>query len=168
MLLNALVVAALIAVDQLSKWLTVLYVKPVGSIPFWDGVLRFTYAENTGMAFSLFEGRQLLLVGVTALVLVFLGVFLWRHRKLHKLARTAVLLVLGGAVGNLIDRVRLSYVVDMLQVEFFNFPIFNLADCFVVVGTGLFVIYALAIDKDLNFGKPKKEQKETSPEGEDA
>lgn len=97
------------------------------------GVLAFTYAENTGMAFSLFSGQPWLLA-LLSLGLMVLGWRILRRYRLGPWSRTAAMMMLGGAVGNLIDRLLTGYVVDMFEVLFVRFAIFNVADAFLTVG----------------------------------
>lgn len=103
------------------------------------GVLRFTYAENTGMAFSLFSGQAWLL-GVISVAAIVIGWLVLRGFRLGTLSRMASMLMLGGAVGNLIDRFAHGYVVDMFEVLFVRFAVFNVADAALTVGAGLMAI----------------------------
>lgn len=143
--------AGIIVFDQLTKWWVVTYLKPMGTLPIIQNVFHFTYAENTGAAFSLFRDRQIFLVLTTFLIIVFASGLLFRAIKtpgdtpwLYTLALT---MVIGGAIGNLIDRIRLNYVIDFIDVRLINFAIFNIADSFIVVGTLL--VAFLVVFKDL-------------------
>ncbi len=106
------------------------------------GVLRLTYAENTGMAFSLFTGRAWAL-GVVSGACILAGWLILRQYKLGKDSRIAAMLMLGGAAGNMIDRFFRGYVVDMFKTLFMDFPIFNLADAALTVGAALMAISLL-------------------------
>ena len=119
--------------DQLVKALSLRLEQDVLLIP---GVLRFTYAENTGMAFSLFSGRSWLL-GIVSAVCILAGWLILRRVRLGALSRTAAMLMLGGAVGNMIDRFLRGFVVDMFEFLFVDFAIFNVADAALTVGTVL-------------------------------
>ena len=119
--------------DQLVKWLSIRLTQPVSLIP---GVLRFTYAENTGMAFSLLSGHTWLL-GVVSALCILLGWLLLRRYPLGTLSRIAAMLMLGGAVGNMLDRFFRGYVVDMFETLFVRFAVFNVADAALTVGTVL-------------------------------
>lgn len=119
-----------VALDQVSKWGARRLTAPLTLIP---GVIRLRYTENTGMAFSLFSGRPWLLV-ILSLALVTLGALALHRYQLGTLSKTAAMMMLGGAVGNLIDRVFLGYVVDMVEVLFVSFAIFNVADMFLTIG----------------------------------
>ena len=130
--------AALIA-DQLSKWGARHLTQPVTLIP---GVIGLTYAENTGMAFSLFSGQPWLL-GAVSVVLIIAGAAVLRRYPLGRLSRIAAMLMLGGAVGNMIDRFATGYVVDMIEVLVFRFAIFNVADACLTVGCCLMAVSLL-------------------------
>ena len=134
-LFMALLAAFITAADQLSK----LYV--VDSIPLYSQVevvpslFHLTYVQNTGAAFSSFQGMRWLFALV---FLVFTGAILWEFSKKRMpftaFERWCIVAVFGGGLGNMIDRVRLGYVVDMIAVDFINFPVFNVADCFITCG----------------------------------
>ena len=133
------IAAAVVIVDQLVKWACLSL---TGSVTLIPHVLALTYAENTGMAFSLFSGRAWAL-GVVSVVCIWLGWRVLRRYKLGTLSRTAAMLMLGGAVGNMIDRVLRGFVVDMFEVLFMEFAIFNVADAALTVGTVLMAISLL-------------------------
>jgi len=122
-----------VIVDQLVKWACLSL---EGSVTLIPKVLALTYAENTGMAFSLFSGRAWAL-GVVSAMCILVGWLVLRKYRLGGLSRTAAMLMLGGAVGNMIDRVLRGYVVDMFEVLFMDFAIFNVADAALTVGTVL-------------------------------
>lgn len=127
-------ILVMVVLDQLSKWAAVVYLQPLGSVPFIPGVLRLTYAHNTGAAFSMLAGEQTLLIGITvAAMLVMLGILL-RGKASNAFEHWGLAMIVGGGIGNLIDRVLNGYVVDYFDVVFMKFAIFNVADCFVVVG----------------------------------
>ena len=116
--------------DQAVKLLSQHLARTLTLIP---GVLAFTYAENTGMAFSLLSGRSWLL-GIASLLVILLGWLFLRRYRLGKLPACAAMLMLGGALGNMIDRLLRGYVVDMFEVLLFRFAIFNVADAALTVG----------------------------------
>lgn len=142
----AIFAAFTVILDQFTKYLTVCHIAPGQTVPFWDGVFHFTYVQNTGMAFSLLEGGRWFFLVMTLVIFVLFAVALKRKWITHPTGLWALAAIVGGAVGNLIDRVRLGYVVDMIEVEFLSFPVFNVADCFVVCGAILLVIYAFFFD----------------------
>ena len=140
--LYVLAAAVLVGVDQLIKrWATAVLL-PKTAMTLIPGVLELRYFLNDGMAFSMLAGKQKLLIAATSLML--LGV-LWMlfARKLTPLERVAWTLVLGGGIGNLIDRIATGVVVDYINVLFMNFAIFNFADICVCVGVGLLMVWVL-------------------------
>ena len=122
-----------VILDQVSKWLCTRLTGRVTLIP---GVLALTYMENTGMAFSLFSGRAWVL-GVVSAVCILIGWIVLRRYQLGTISRVAAMLMLGGAVGNMIDRFFRGYVVDMFEALFVEFAIFNVADAALTVGAVL-------------------------------
>ena len=140
-MLYALIVCALIAADQGLKYWTVTHLEAGESAAFLPGLMRLTRLHNTGAAWSSLSGKTALLIVVTAVLLIAVAVLLARGIVRHPLGVAGCLLVLGGGMGNIIDRIARGYVVDMFDLELFRYPIFNLADCFVVVGVILGGVY---------------------------
>ena len=130
------IAAAVVIADQLVKALSLRLTERVTLIP---GVLALTCTENTGMAFSLFSGRAWGL-GVVSAVCILVGWLVLRRYTLGRWSRTGAMLMLGGALGNMIDRFLRGYVVDMFQTLFVEFAIFNVADAALTVGTVLMAI----------------------------
>jgi signal peptidase II len=131
----------LIGIDRLTKWLAVQFVMPELTIPVVGiggfEILNFTYLENTGAAFGIFRGQQMFLIVVTGLFTVGAIAILFSGKIKSKLMLMSITLIIGGAVGNLIDRIFYGYVVDFIELKFINFAIFNFADMCVVVGAFL-------------------------------
>ena len=113
------------------------------SAAFLPGLVRLTRLHNTGAAWGSFSGSTALLTAVTAVLLVAVAWLVLKKVIRHPLGLCAAMLVLGGGIGNMIDRICRGYVVDMFDLEFMDYPIFNLADCFVVVGVILGAVYYL-------------------------
>ena len=130
------IAAAAVIVDQAVKWACMSLTRQVTVIP---GVLALNYTENTGMAFSLFSGRAWLL-GVVSAVCIIGGWLTLRKYQLGTLSKVGAMLMLGGAVGNMIDRFLRGYVVDMFEALFVRFAIFNVADVALTVGTALMAV----------------------------
>ena len=155
LLFYALFVGGIVAADQITKYLTVANIPLHGEVPFIPGLLQFTYVRNTGAAFSSFEGQQWLFAVVFA---VFTALILWEYFKspmpFSKFDRWCIAAIYGGGLGNMIDRVRLGYVVDMIQTEFMNFPVFNVADCFITCGCIALMISLIFFNKQ--FWKEEK------------
>ena len=139
--------ALIVAADQLTKYLTVANIALYEDVPFIPGLLQLTYVQNTGMAFSMLRGGRWFFLAVTVFALILMALAVKKKWVNHPLGLWALAAIAGGAVGNLIDRIRLGYVVDMIDVTFMNFAVFNVADCFVVCGAVLLVIYTLFFDK---------------------
>lgn len=135
-------IAAIAAVDQLIKIAVLNSSLVSGEVStVIDGFLQWRYVENTGAAFSLFTGKTALLSVFTAVVLL-VGFYLIIAKKIKsKVALVSVVMLMGGGLGNLIDRVFRHFVVDYIEVLFIDFPVFNFADCFVTVGEFLLVSY---------------------------
>lgn len=128
-------VAVIVGLDQFTKYLVVAGIPLGGHVPFLPGILELTYVRNDGAAFSSFAGMQWLFA---LIFLVFTGAVLYEYFKkpmgFTKFERWCIAAVYGGGLGNMIDRLRLGYVVDMLNTQFMNFPVFNVADCFITCG----------------------------------
>ena len=139
--------AVMVGLDQWTKALIVANIPLGGEVPFWDGVFHFTHFQNTGMAFSMLEGARWLFLVLTVVMLAAL-LFAVGKRWIHgPLGVAAVACIVGGGVGNLIDRAVHGYVVDMIELEFMDFAIFNVADCFVCIGAALLVLWVLVFDR---------------------
>lgn len=145
-----LIILILIALDQLSKFAVVRHLAGGGEVVIIPGFFRLLYVENRGAAFGILqEGRPLFIV-ITVAVIGFLLYGIYRKRnEVRGLLRVALVLILAGAVGNFIDRLRLHFVVDFLSFRFFghDFAVFNLADSFIVVGTILLMIHVFLGDE---------------------
>lgn len=139
----ALLLAACIAGDQLLKYWVVRHLEIGQSAAFLPGLVRLTRLHNTGAAWGSFSGSTALLTAVTAVLLIAVAWLVLKKIVRHPLGLCAAMLVLGGGIGNMIDRICRGYVVDMFDLEFMSYPIFNLADCFVVVGVILGAVYYL-------------------------
>ena len=146
---------AIVAADQFTKYLTVANIALYGDVPFIPGLLRLTYVQNTGAAFSSFEGQQWLfaLIFVVFTALVFYEYFK-RTMPFTRLEWWCIFAVYGGGLGNMIDRIRLGYVVDMIETTFMEFPVFNVADCFITCGCILLLAHLILVNKD--FWKDEK------------
>ena len=151
-MLYALLVLILVALDQVVKYLVVANI-PLGEhVPFLPYIMDLTYVQNTGAAFSIFSQHTWILTVISLVVSVILVAALWKGFFRHPLGRLSLTLLLAGAIGNLIDRVRLQYVVDMFHVLFMNFAVFNVADVFVVVGGIAAALYYMFLADKLEHG----------------
>lgn len=140
-----LYIALLIFLDQASKFLVKIKLKPVDNIDFIRGYFSLTYVENRGAAFGIFSNKQLLLVGITSVVVIAMAFYLFKNRTGNKWLRISFILIIAGAIGNLIDRVHLSYVIDFIHfyVKSYDLPVFNFADICVVGGTLMLALHLL-------------------------
>ena len=133
--LMMLFAAGAVALDQWTKALTVANIPLHGQVDCIDGLFHFTYVQNTGAAFSSFEGQQwlfaLIFVVFTAAVVYD---YFKKYMPFSAFERWCVAAIWAGGLGNMIDRIRLGYVVDMINLEFIRFPVFNVADCFITCG----------------------------------
>ena len=147
--------AGIVAADQITKFLTVANIALYEDVPFIPGLLQLTYVQNTGAAFSSFEGQQWLFA---IIFVVFTVMVLWEYFKspmpFTKLERWCICAIYGGGLGNMIDRVRLGYVVDMIETTFMEFPVFNVADCFITCGCILLIAHLALCNKE--FWKEEK------------
>lgn len=144
------IAALALVLDQLTK----LWARGLGDarLVLIPGVVGLRYAENTGMAFSLLSGQPWML-GVLSAALIVLGALMLRHYRLGLLPSVAAMLILGGAAGNMLDRLLRGYVVDMVETLFIQFPIFNLADACLTVGCALMAWSLIFMPKDWSENK---------------
>ena len=137
-----------IGIDQLTKFWVVQQIPLHTTVPVWNGVFHLTYTQNTGAAFSSFEGQHWLFALV---MLVFIGFIIWEFPKkkmpFTTFERWLMISILAGGIGNMIDRLRLGYVVDMIEVEFMNFAVFNMADIFITCGCFLLIAHLIFFNK---------------------
>jgi signal peptidase II len=134
-----------ILLDQLTKYLAVTYLEPVGSVPLIKGVLHLTYVENPGAAFGMLKDAPWLFNTVSILAVLGMGGFLFLGHSPSKLYSWAIALIVSGGVRNLIDRFSLKYVIDFIDFTLIDFAVFNGADSFVCIGAGLLIL-ALILD----------------------
>ena len=157
MLFYALFAAGIVVADQVTKYLTVANIPLYQDVPFLPGVLNLTYVQNTGAAFSSFEGQQWLFALIFA---VFTGLIFWEYYKkpmgFLPFERWCIAAVYGGGLGNMIDRIRMGYVVDMIETSFMEFPVFNVADCFITCGCILMMVHLCFVNKE--FWKDEKKK----------
>ena len=146
--LMALFAAGAVALDQWTKALTVANIPLYMDVPVLDGLFHFTYVQNTGAAFSSFEGQQWLFALIFAVFTGIMGFELFKNTMGFKpFERWCLAAIWAGGLGNMIDRVRLGYVVDMIEVEFIRFPVFNVADCFITCGCVLLIAHLVLFNK---------------------
>lgn len=134
-ILGMLCFLILLGVDQWTKWLAISILKPLGEYPLWKNVFVLQYLENRGAAFGMLQNQQIFLVIITSIILIGLIIFYIKipNGKKYRYLRVLSIMLAAGAVGNMIDRIFRGYVVDFLYFKLIDFPIFNVADCYVVV-----------------------------------
>lgn len=160
-ILLSLIAAVLIVIDQLVKLWAVDKLQPIGTMDFIKigdlKILDLTYLENDGAIFGSMSGQRWFLIGFTSLFLIIAIVAMVKAAKRSKFLSTAIMLYVAGGIGNLIDRVRHGYVVDMFEIKLFRFAIFNVADICVTFAFILAIVYVLIVE-------PKREKAAKSEE----
>lgn len=142
-------IAILVAlIDQVIKCFVVAYLKPVSTVNAIPYILNLSYVENKGVAFGMFSNMRIVFIIVTSIVIVLFAYLLTKNYKNSKLFSVSAALIIGGGLGNLIDRIFVGYVVDYLALTFFP-PVCNFADYAITAGTVLLIIYLIFFaDKD--------------------
>lgn len=161
MIATALLLLVPVALDRLSKVLLPAYLKNGNTITIIKGVveLRLLEGGNTGAAFGMLKNGTLLLIIMTALLIIALMYLLFFRRFSSRWVYAAALLITAGGIGNLYDRVVYGYVTDFINFTFIDFPIFNIADCYVCVGAAILVGWLLLSGKDVDiFADGKKDE----------
>ena len=131
----ALFAVGIVAADQITKLLVLAEIPLFGHVDAVPGLFHLTYVQNTGAAFSSFEGMRWMFVVLFVILTVLIFVeYFKKPMPFTTFERWCIAAIYGGGLGNVIDRVRLGYVVDMIEVDFINFPVFNVADCFITCG----------------------------------
>ena len=147
-LLMVLFTAGIVAVDQFTKYWVVSAIPLHGHVDAIPGLFHLTHTHNTGAAFSSFEGMIWLFV---LIFLLFTAVLIWEFIKKRwgftALERWLLVAVYAGGLGNMIDRLRLGYVVDMIELDFMKFPVFNVADCFISCGCIALMVHLIFFNK---------------------
>lgn len=144
-----LIIFLLVALDQITKYLSIQHLKGEGSVSFLPGFIELKYTENTGAAFSILEGQTFFFVLITIAVLIFIFFMIKTKKVKHITGKVASIIIISGAIGNLIDRILHGFVVDMFNFTFMNFAIFNVADIYITIGGMILCVYILFYyDKD--------------------
>ena len=137
------VIIGVIGLDQLTKWLTVVNLDLHETFPLWQDVFHFTYERNTGMAFGMLKDHRWVFMVFSTVAIVALLVYLFRFRPESRWMQISMAFIIGGGIGNMIDRIFLGYVVDFFDFRLINFAVFNVADSFVCIGAGMMIVYLL-------------------------
>lgn len=157
-MIYTLIIVCIVALDRYSKLLAVQHLKEIETYPLIQDVFHLTYRENTGAAFSILSEHTSLLafMSITMALGLIIYVFWLKKRERFTLAHLGLLFIIGGAIGNGIDRIFYGFVVDYFDLRLINFAVFNVADSFVNVGV---VLYAI----DLIFFEAKRNKKQATP-----
>ncbi len=152
----ALVAALLlVAADQIIKYFISLNLKPVGSVSVIDNLFSLSYVENRGVAFGMFEGMRWLFIALTAVFIAGIIFYMFKNRPDKKIFYVSSALIIGGGIGNLIDRVIYGYVIDYLSLSFFS-PVCNFADYCITIGVILLAVYAIFMSDGNKIKKDRK------------
>ena len=150
-----LAAAGIVAADQLSKFWIVANIPLYTEIPALKGVFCLTYVQNTGAAFSSFQGMQWLFALIFVLFTVGVVWCFWKNSMpFSKFEKWCIAVIWAGGLGNMIDRLRFGYVVDMVKLEFMEFAVFNVADCFITCGCIALIVSLVFFNK--RFWKEEK------------
>ncbi len=166
MFLIFLSICVLVSLDQLTKWLAVVYLSESPAKVFIPGIIGFTYHENPGAAWGMLQDHRWVFMLTSTVAIVAIMIYLAKNRKnLHPLSITAFTLIVAGGVGNMIDRVLIGYVVDFINFLFIDFPVFNFADMCVTVGAALMIVWLIFVDlpiaaREEKIKKAKSEEKQ--------
>lgn len=152
--------AAIVALDQWTKWLVRRDLPLYASKDSILGIFHITHVENTGGAWSMFSGQLWLFIGVMALFVALIVVLIWKQWLKKPFEWWCLAAILGGGIGNLIDRLANGRVTDMICLDFVNFPVFNVADCFITVGCFALIVYVIFLDRTED---KKRENTPTEP-----
>ena len=146
-----------IGLDQLSKFLAVKLLAPIESVPLWEGVLHLTYVENRGAAFGMLADHRWVFMSISSVAIIAIALYLYSGRNTSKLYTAALMMIVSGGIGNMIDRIALGYVIDFIDFALIDFAVFNIADSIVCIGAGLLILsLVLDIIKEAKAEKEKK------------
>lgn len=143
--MNYILSFIVLALDQISKILVLKYLKNIGEFPVIKNFLHFTYVENRGAAFGILQHQKWFFITMTILIVGFIIIYFRKERGYPKPMMIALSLIVGGAIGNFIDRVVHGFVVDF--IDFRIWPVFNIADSAIVIGQVLVVYVIIKYDK---------------------
>ncbi len=157
--LTAIIICgALVSADQIIKYFVVQYLMPIQYIDIINGFLRFRYVENSGAIFGSFSSHTGLLTIFSVILVVAVIVIIATKKSKSRFADFCLLLMVAGGLGNIIDRIRLGYVVDFIEPVFVDFAVFNFADCLITVGAFSLIIYLIVdLIKEIKKEKAKTE-----------
>ncbi len=144
-----LIIILTVFADQISKYVAFMKLQDSKPIVLINNFLKLSYVKNHGAAWGILQNQRYFFIVLTALIVIGLAVYVKTNKSLNKLTIISIYLIIGGAIGNLIDRIKMGYVIDFIDVNFgdlYDFPVFNFADSFIVIGTFL-MVYLILTDK---------------------
>ena len=155
LLIDIVIAAVLLALDQYTKYLAINHLKNRPALVLIDGVLELQYLENRGSAFGMLQNQKfiILFVGIVFLAVIIFFLFRMPLQKKYNIVHILLSVVIAGGIGNMVDRFRFDYVVDFISFVLINYPIFNVADCYIVGAMIiLFLLFVFVFkEKDLEF-----------------
>ena len=162
MILVFSIVLGVVALDQLTKWLAVIFLEGEASFPLWQDVFHLTFVKNPGAAFGMLSNSRWVFMVTSTVAIIAVMYYLIRYRPTNKWLVWGLSMIVGGGIGNMIDRISLGYVVDFFDFTLINFAVFNVADSFVCVGAGILMVYMIMdIVKEYQKGKQKSADAQT-------
>ena len=153
--ISLIVGAVLVIIDQIIKYFVSVHLQPVGSVSVINNLFSLTYVENKGVAFGMFSDMRWVFVALTSVLLAIIIFYMFKKRPKGKFFYICAALIIGGGIGNLIDRIFYGYVIDYLSLSFFS-PVCNFADYCITAGTIMLVIYLLFFSDVLDSSKKAK------------
>ncbi len=166
LIVSFVIIALSVILDQITKVIALNDLEPIASHPFIPGLIEFRFTTNPGIAFGMLGGQGWLFIPISSIAIILVVfVLIYFRKKLSPLLSVALSMIAGGGVGNQIDRIFRGEVIDFLNFQFIDFPIFNVADCFVSVGCVLAGISVIFFDRWVLFDD--KDKKKISGEKND-
>ncbi len=159
------ITAAVIGLDQLTKYFASAYLAPIGFSDFIPHFLSFRYVLNPGAAWGMLSSHPWIFMTLSTVAIIGVIIFFFVYKNRHPLLTVSLALILGGGIGNMIDRILFGEVVDFLHFEFISFPTFNIADCGVTIGGSLLIAWFIFIDFPAE--RKKNNEKKQNSAGDD-
>ncbi len=162
MLFCFLITVICIVLDQLTKYLAVRFLSGIPTYPLIENVIHFTYVENRGAAFGMLSEHRWVFMILSVVGISAICVWLAIEKPKSMWIKCAASLIIGGGIGNMIDRVRLEYVIDFIDCRFIDFYVFNAADSFVCIGCAMFIVYVIVSEVKDHKAKKESRQRKTN------
>ena len=158
-------ICASVIIDQITKAIVTSNMEVGETIPVIEDVFHFTYVRNEGAAFGMLAEHRWVFMSLSVIAIAAIGIYLFKFCKETLFTKIGLALVVGGGIGNMIDRITLKYVVDMIDCRFIDFYVFNFADSCVCVGAGMVILgFLLSIIKEHKEKSRKEAEKDISDE----